>query len=109
MGDDPAMFFLRPVRKIQAGHVHPGPDEPLQDFRGPRGGPDGADDFRFDHGLIFRRHYKSKAGFPLPLGIKGVVVGQGDTYEEALADLQSAIRFHIESFGESVLDKAPVA
>ena len=44
-----------------------------------------------------------------PLGIKGVVVGQGDTYEEALADVQSAIRFHVESFGESVLEKGPVA
>ena len=34
-----------------------------------------------------------------PLGLKGVVVGQGDTYAEALADIESAIRFHIESFG----------
>jgi predicted RNase H-like HicB family nuclease len=34
-----------------------------------------------------------------PLGLKGVVVGQGDTYEEALADVKSAIRFHMESFG----------
>jgi predicted RNase H-like HicB family nuclease len=35
-----------------------------------------------------------------PLGLKGVVVGQGDTYEEALADVKSAIAFHIETFGE---------
>jgi len=34
-----------------------------------------------------------------PLGMKGVVVGQGDSYEEALADVQSAIRFHIGTFG----------
>ncbi len=39
-----------------------------------------------------------------PLGLKGVVVGQGDTYEEALADVKSAIRFHIETFGEEVLE-----
>jgi len=39
-----------------------------------------------------------------PLGLKGVVVGQGDTYAEALQDVESAIRFHIESFGEEVLD-----
>lgn len=39
-----------------------------------------------------------------PLGIKGVVVGQGDTYEEALADIKSAIRCHIETFGEEVLE-----
>lgn len=38
-----------------------------------------------------------------PLGIKGVVVGQGDTYEEALADAQSAVQFHIETFGQGLL------
>ncbi len=38
-----------------------------------------------------------------PLGLKGVVVGQGDTYEEALSDIKSAIRFHIETFGGEVL------
>ena len=35
-----------------------------------------------------------------PLGLKGVVVGQGDTYDEAMADVESAIRFHIETFGK---------
>ena len=34
-----------------------------------------------------------------PLGLKGVIVGEGDTYEEALADATSAIEFHIETFG----------
>jgi predicted RNase H-like HicB family nuclease len=42
-----------------------------------------------------------------PLGLKGVVVGQGDTYEEALADVKSAIKFHIESFGDSVFEIEP--
>jgi len=42
-----------------------------------------------------------------PLGLKGVVVGQGDTYAEALQDIESAIRFHVESFGEDVLDPDP--
>ena len=37
-----------------------------------------------------------------PLGLKGVVVRQGDTYQEVLADVKSAVRFHIESFGEEV-------
>ena len=35
-----------------------------------------------------------------PIGLKGIVVGQGDTYEEAFADIKSAIQFHIESFGD---------
>lgn len=39
-----------------------------------------------------------------PLGLKGVVVGEGETYEEALADVKSAIRFHIETLGQDVLD-----
>lgn len=41
-----------------------------------------------------------------PLGIQGVVVGEGDTYEDALNDVRSAIAFHIETFGESVLEKS---
>jgi len=42
-----------------------------------------------------------------PLGLKGVVIGQGDTHEEALADVKSAIKFHIESFGDEVLNVDP--
>ena len=37
-----------------------------------------------------------------PLGMKGVVVGQGDSYEEALADVTSAIRAHVREFGPEV-------
>ena len=32
-------------------------------------------------------------------GLEGVVVGEGDTYKEALQDVESAIRFHQETFG----------
>ena len=39
-----------------------------------------------------------------PLRLRGVVVGQGDTYEEALADVTSAIRFHLDTFGDEALD-----
>lgn len=34
-----------------------------------------------------------------PLGVEGVVVGQGDTFEEALESAKSATLFHIETFG----------
>ncbi len=34
-----------------------------------------------------------------PIGLNGVVVAEGDTYEEALAEIRSAIQFHIETFG----------
>ena len=35
------------------------------------------------------------------------VVGQGDTYEAALADVKSAIQFHIETFGPETLEIDP--
>ena len=38
-----------------------------------------------------------------PLGLKGTVVGEGDTYEAALADVKSAIQLHIATFGPEVL------
>ena len=34
-----------------------------------------------------------------PIGLKGVVIGEGATYEEALSDVRSAIAFHVETFG----------
>ncbi len=42
-----------------------------------------------------------------PLGLKGVVVGEGETYEGALADVKSAIRFHIGTFGQEVFEIDP--
>jgi predicted RNase H-like HicB family nuclease len=49
---------------------------------------------------------KHPAGYvAYPLGLKGVVVGEGDTYEDALADVKSAVRFHIETFGQEVLEE----
>jgi len=51
--------------------------------------------------VIVEKHSDGYVAYPL--GLKGVVVGQGDTYEEALADVRSAISFHIETFGEEVL------
>jgi predicted RNase H-like HicB family nuclease len=37
-------------------------------------------------------------------GLRGVIVGEGDTREEAIADVTSAIQFHTEIFGEAQLD-----
>jgi len=47
--------------------------------------------------IIIEKHPDGYVSYPL--GLKGVVVGEGDSYEEALADVQSAIRFHLETFG----------
>jgi predicted RNase H-like HicB family nuclease len=42
-----------------------------------------------------------------PLGLKGVVIGQGETYEAALEDVKSAIQFHLETFGPEALEVDP--
>jgi predicted RNase H-like HicB family nuclease len=52
--------------------------------------------------IVVERHPEGYVAYPL--GLKGIVVGEGDTYEEALADVKSAIRFHIETFGHDVFD-----
>jgi predicted RNase H-like HicB family nuclease len=51
--------------------------------------------------IVVERHPDTYVAYPL--GVKGVVVGQGATYEDALADLKSALRFHVEAFGSDVL------
>ena len=56
--------------------------------------------------IIVEKHPEGYVAYPL--GVKGVVVGEGDTYDAALADVKSAIKFHIESFGYEVL-QAPVS
>jgi predicted RNase H-like HicB family nuclease len=57
--------------------------------------------------VIIEKHAEGYVAYPL--GLKGVVVGEGDTYEEALADVRSAIRFHIDTFGREVLEvESPV-
>ena len=52
--------------------------------------------------IIIEKHPDGYVAYPLDL--KGVVVGEGDTYEEALADVKSAVRFHVETFGPKVLE-----
>jgi predicted RNase H-like HicB family nuclease len=57
--------------------------------------------------IIVEKHPDGYVAYPL--GLKGVVIGEGDTYEDALADVKSAIRFHIETFGKDVIeDESPV-
>lgn len=51
--------------------------------------------------VVVEKHPEGYVAYPLDL--KGVVVGEGDTYEEALADVKSAIRFHIDTFGEDAI------
>ena len=52
--------------------------------------------------IIVEKHPDGYIAYPL--GLKGVVVAEGDTYEKALADVKSAIQFHVETFGKEVLN-----
>ena len=52
--------------------------------------------------IIVGKHLDGYVAYPI--GLKGVVVGEGDTREEAVADATSAIEFHIETFGTEVLE-----
>lgn len=52
--------------------------------------------------IIVEKHEDGYIAYPL--GLKGGVVGEGESYEEALADVESAIKFHVETFGAEVLE-----
>ena len=55
--------------------------------------------------IVVEKHPDAYVAYPL--GLKGVVVGQGETYEDALADVKSAIKFHIETFGSDQIEMDP--
>ena len=55
--------------------------------------------------IIVEKHSDGYVAYPL--GLKGVVVGEGNSYEEALADVNSAIKFHIDTFGQEVIEGEP--
>jgi predicted RNase H-like HicB family nuclease len=55
--------------------------------------------------IIVEKH--SDVYVAYPLGLKGVIIGEGDTYEEALNDVKSAIIFHVETFGKEVFENEP--
>jgi len=57
--------------------------------------------------IIVEKHRDGYVAYPC--GVGGVVIGEGDTYEAALADVKSAIQFHVETFGEEVLHTRPPA
>ena len=52
--------------------------------------------------VIVEKHPDGYVAYPL--GLKGIVVGEGDTFEEALGDVKAAIEFHVATFGLDVFD-----
>jgi len=56
--------------------------------------------------VIIERHTDGFIAYPL--GLRGVVIGQGETYDEALRDVTSAIEFFRDTFGEEAFDENEV-
>ncbi|WP_321421807.1 hypothetical protein [uncultured Methanobacterium sp.] len=56
--------------------------------------------------IIVEKHSEGYVAYPL--GLKGVVVGEGNSYEEAMADVRSAIKFHLETFGKEALESEEI-
>ncbi len=52
--------------------------------------------------IVVEKHPDGYVAYPL--GIRGTVIGEGDTFDEALADVKSAICFHLETFGDEELE-----
>ena len=55
--------------------------------------------------IVVEKHPDGYVAYPL--GIRGAVVGEGDSYETALQDVRSALAFHLETFGPKALDVDP--
>jgi hypothetical protein len=55
--------------------------------------------------LIVEKHSDGYVAYPLGIG-RGAILGQGDSYEEALADVRSAFAFHVQTFGGESLAPA---
>ena len=51
--------------------------------------------------VIAERHEDGFVAYPAKL--KAVIVGQGETASQAVEDLRSAVKFHIETFGAGSL------
>ncbi len=56
--------------------------------------------------IIIERHPDGYVAYPL--GLRGVVLGQGSSYEEACEDVKSAIQFYHETFGDDAFDNDDV-
>lgn len=52
--------------------------------------------------IIVEQHDNGFVAYPV--GLKGVVVAEGNSLEETVQDLKSAIEFHLDTFGREALE-----
>ncbi|NCC24464.1 MAG: type II toxin-antitoxin system HicB family antitoxin [Deltaproteobacteria bacterium] len=57
--------------------------------------------------IIVEKHPEGYVAYPV--GLKGVVVAEGETYDEVLVEIRSAIEFHIETYGSEVFEMENMA
>jgi predicted RNase H-like HicB family nuclease len=57
--------------------------------------------------VIVEKHSDGYVAYPI--GMKGVVVAEADSYEEVLLEIKSAIDFHIETFGKDIFEGEDIA
>ncbi len=53
--------------------------------------------------VVVEKHSDGYVAYPL--GLKGVVVSEGDRYEEVLSNVKSAIKFHVVTFGNEIFEE----
>ena len=51
--------------------------------------------------IVIEKHLDGYVAYPI--GVTGAIVGQGETYEEALSNVKSAIACYAEVFGKEML------
>lgn len=52
--------------------------------------------------IVVEKHADRYVAYPA--GMKGHFIGEGDTCEEAMSEVKSAILFHIKTFGQEVIE-----
>lgn len=57
--------------------------------------------------IVVEKHAEGFVAYPV--GLKGVVVAEADSYEQVLAEIKSAIEFHVATFGPEVLETEEMA
>jgi len=58
--------------------------------------------------IVIEKHPEGYMAYAL--GLKGMVLGQGDTYEDTITDIRAAIRAHIETYGKDAFpdNRSPI-
>lgn len=60
------------------------------------------DEYMIKLKIVVEKHEDGYIAYPL--GVDGAIVGEGDTFDEALADVKSAIGAYVEAFGAEGLN-----